>query len=160
MSSPVPTALEQAAHTLHLHIGRYETLRMDGAEREAFADAVDKVQLHQDPECFEPISRWWHDDAPLTADPKHTGEDTARRAERVIAYQDDVPFMAHWPAHNRIEVMPSLARVRAEVNTSRLASGRFGADINILRFQDCRWVLFAAVVSGTWELPGGLQTPR
>ncbi|GAA1124986.1 hypothetical protein GCM10009670_15570 [Citricoccus alkalitolerans] len=33
-----------------------------GEEREAYDDAVDKVFRYDNPEDFEPITRWWHED--------------------------------------------------------------------------------------------------
>lgn len=40
-------------------------MKLPAEEREALADAVDKVNQHDTPEDFEPTHRWWHEDAPL-----------------------------------------------------------------------------------------------
>lgn len=66
-----PNNAERALSTLWLHIGRFEILRLSTEEREALADAVDKVNQHDFPDEFEPLRRWWHDDAPLEWDPKY-----------------------------------------------------------------------------------------
>lgn len=44
---------------------------MSTEEREAPADAVVNVNRHDFPGEFEPLRRWWHDDAPLEWDPKY-----------------------------------------------------------------------------------------
>lgn len=57
-----PTDTERALATLHFYVGRFEILKMPPAEREAYADAVDKVFRYDSPEDFEPVIRWWHED--------------------------------------------------------------------------------------------------
>ncbi|WP_104086731.1 hypothetical protein [Arthrobacter sp. GMC3] len=62
---------ERALATLRLSICRFEILKLSTEERESLADARDKVNQHDDPGDFEPMPRWWHEDAPLHWDTKY-----------------------------------------------------------------------------------------
>lgn len=72
-SAPVGTSTnaERALSTLWLHIGRFQILQLPTEKREALAVAVDNVRQHDFPGEFEPLRRWWRDDAPLEWDPKY-----------------------------------------------------------------------------------------
>lgn len=70
-TTSTPNVTERALATLWLHIGRFQILKLTTEEREALADARDKVSRHDDPDDFEPLQRWWHEDAPLDRDPKY-----------------------------------------------------------------------------------------
>lgn len=72
---PAPTTpLDEAAHSVWLHGNwRWLTRNMATEEREAFADAVDRVHTRNnadEPELnLSPVDRWWRDDGPLSSVP-------------------------------------------------------------------------------------------
>lgn len=85
--SEEPTILERTLSALWLYIGHYAETQLATPEREALADAVEKVSRWDDPDDPVVYHRWWREDcvSDFQYQLQANRTEIARRRDQVIA---------------------------------------------------------------------------